>query len=406
MMRIWIDIDGLDAAQPVFGLPPLERHLRAIAKLSPAPEAVILSGAKPPARPVVTNLPLEYRRELGPAGQRLAQTVAEAGGDPVLALDVGNIVDPRLLTYMASGRDPLVAFGGTGAEQAAVLRLTAATAVPADAASLLGLAQMLTRSGAVPALAPEAFPSFIKTLRRSVPYYLQAVPDATVGRQLERRLFLANYKGSTDFLTKWVYPPLVWVLVRLCTRRRIHPNWITLLSIVLAFAAVPAFAAGWWWAGLGMGYLMSVLDSVDGKVARLTLTDSPIGNVLDHGLDIVHPPLWYAAWAWGLGARSPDDPLTIAMLWLFAFYVADRLVLMVAKARFKRGLHAMTAFDGAVRTWIARRNTNMVVFTLGLVAGLGEAAFYAVVAWQGLTMLWHLGRTCWLFPRSRWMHAG
>ncbi len=405
MMRIWIDIDGLAAAQPVFGLAPLERHLRAIAKLSPAPQAVILSGAKPPARPTATKLPVEYRREEGPAGQRLARTVAEAGGEPVLVLDAAALVDPRLLEFMASGTDSLAAFGGAGAERAAVLRLTTAAVVPDGAASVLEAAQRLAAGGAVPTLAPEAFPSFVKTLRRSVPYYLQAVPDAAVARQIERRLFLANYKGSTDFLTKWVYPPLVWVLVKLCTRRQIHPNWITLLSIVLAFAAVPAFAAGWWWAGLGMGYLMSVLDSVDGKVARVTLTDSPIGNVLDHGLDIVHPPLWYAAWAWGLGARGPDDPLAIAMLWLFAFYVADRLVLMVAKARFKRGLHAMTALDGAVRTWIARRNTNMVVFTLGLVAGLGEAAFYAVVAWQGLTMLWHLGRTCWLFPRSRRMHA-
>ena len=38
--------------------------------------------------------------------------------------------------------------------------------------------------------------------------------------------------------------------------------------------------------------------------ARLTFADSRLGNVLDHGLDIVHPPLWYAAWAAGLTTKA------------------------------------------------------------------------------------------------------
>ena len=42
---------------------------------------------------------------------------------------------------------------------------------------------------------------------------------------------------------------------------------------------------------------MTFLDTVDGKLARVTLTSSPFGNVLDHSLDLIHPPFWY--WAWG-----------------------------------------------------------------------------------------------------------
>ena len=84
---------------------------------------------------------------------------------------------------------------------------------------------------------------------------------------------------------------------------------MTALSIVLTVAAVPLFARGHWLAGFLCAYGMSVLDSVDGKLARLTLTDTRIGNVLDHGIDQVHPPFWYFAWAWGLGARTPDDLL-------------------------------------------------------------------------------------------------
>jgi hypothetical protein len=123
--------------------------------------------------------------------------------------------------------------------------------------------------------------------------------------------------------------------------------------------------------------------------------------VLDHGLDIVHPPFWYAAWAMGLVASGSDAPLYAATLWLIFFYIADRLALMVAKARFKRGLHAVTPLDGFVRTWIARRNVNLVVFTIGVALGLGSAAFIFITLWQGLTFCWHALRTAWLYPVSR-----
>src|SRR6185369_3288310 len=161
------------------------------------------------------------------------------------------------------------------------------------------------------------------------------VVDSKVRRQVERRLFLDNYKGSTDLLTAYVYPPLVWVSVLASTRLRIHPNAITILSIVLAFVAVPLFATAHWISGFLCAYGMSVLDSVDGKLARLTLTDSKAGDVMDHGLDLVHPPFWY--WAWGQGLLLGGAAASIAdwALWLNVFYVLDRLVLGVARWRLK-----------------------------------------------------------------------
>ncbi len=146
---------------------------------------------------------------------------------------------------------------------------------------------------------------------------------------------------------------------------------------------------------------MTVLDSVDGKLARLTLTDSPIGNILDHGLDLVHPPFWYAGWSMGLLAGGSQAPLYSATLWLIGFYLLDRLVLMIAKKRFGQGLHAVTPLDGTVRTWIARRNVNLVILTIGLALGIGSAAFIFIAVWQGLTFGWHAMRTFWLYPRER-----
>jgi phosphatidylglycerophosphate synthase len=403
-MRIWIDTAGLATAEALFGLPPLARHLRALRRLKPQPTEVVLSGpAVPGTIPGMEDgagLNLVRREEDGPASARLRRALAGDEAGPLLALDGATAVDPRLLAFLARQDGPRAAFGETGDRRGAALLLQPgeAEALPATAPDVLAAAEALVDAGRVPVLDPEDFPGFVVKLRRSLPFWIFAVPDAAARAEIERWLFWSNYKGSTDFLTRWVYPPVVWPLVRLCTRLRIHPNWISAISVVLAFAAVPFFAAGDFVTGLAIAYAMTVLDSVDGKVARLTLTESALGDVLDHGLDIVHPPLWYGAWAVGLGAGSLAHPLGLAAAWLVAFYVADRIVLGIAKARFGRGLHAMTALDGAVRTWIARRNVNMVILTVALLLGQGPAGLVTVAVWQGVTLAWHTLRTLTLRP--------
>lgn len=393
-MIVWIDTAGLPQAHALFGLDPLQRIARTLRRLKP--DRVLVSG---PAVPAALPEGFEAVPGSGDAAARAREALHAAPGAPVLMLDAATVVDPRLVRHLAAGDTAArVALGGDGDERAGVLRLTAADAglLPATAPDLTAVAEAVAAAAPAAVVAPEDVPSFIVNLRRSLPFYLFGVRSAATARRLERVLFDWNYKGSTDFMTKWVYPPLVWRLVRLSTAAGISANAITILSVVLTFAAVPLFAAGQFAAGLACAYAMSVLDSVDGKVARLTLSDSAFGNLLDHGLDIVHPPLWYAAWAWGLGARGLDGPLGLAGLLLIGFYVGDRLVLMVAKARFGRGLHAMHPLDAAARTWIARRNVNLVIMTLGLLAGQAEAAFYLICAWQGATMLWHAARTAWL----------
>lgn len=395
-MAFWIDTARLADAQALFGLPPLDRHLRALAR-QPAGARVILSGpAAEAAWP--DGLAIDVAADAAPFADRLRATLAATTEPALVVLDGGSLVDPRLLGVLAEPGAALVARGGDGDERAAALRLPTGDpgVVPDGVDSVADLADRLLADAAATELTPDAFPGFVIKLRRHVDFYVVAVPDAARRKARERWLFWSNYKGSTDLLTRWVYPPLVWPLVRFCTGFRIHPNWVTALSILLTVAAVPLFAMGQFWSGLALAYAMSVLDSVDGKVARLTLTDSRLGDVLDHGLDIVHPPFWYLAWAWGLSGGDPYSGLMVAGWWLTAFYVGDRLALMVAKWHFGRGLHAMTALDGAVRSIIARRNINLLIFTAGLAAGTAETGFYAVVVWQGTTMLWHIWRTAWV----------
>ena len=82
-----------------------------------------------------------------------------------------------------------------------------------------------------------------------------------------------------------------------------------------------------------------VLDTVDGKLARCTGTSSKWGNIFDHGIDLVHPPFWWWAWAHGLDAYgTPLEPVYATMLlWaIVGGYVAQRLIEGIFMRRFGR----------------------------------------------------------------------
>lgn len=408
-MKLWIDAAVADPRWRVFGMTLVERHIRGARHKAP-PLPAIVDGSDA----AFAALPAELRRadvachaDAAPLGARLLRALRESGGS-LLAVPGDAAIDQRLYGELRARAGNWIAADDSGS--VALLRLEdeAVLAALAEVADWPTLIDTLQRRPEVSRLRQEDFVAHIAVLRRDLPFWLRPVADEGQRQALERFMFESSYKGSTDFFTKYVYPPLVWLSVRPLARWRVHPNTVTWVSIVLTFAAVPFFALGWWLAGLLCAYGMSVLDSVDGKLARLTYSDSALGNLLDHGLDIVHPPLWYLAWALGLAGLGLAPPLATAMavpvvqaaVVLVGFYVADRLVLAIYKARFGRGLHAHAPIDGLVRTVISRRNINLPLFTLGLVLGLGLETFYVIVAWQVLTVLWHAARTAWILLRG------
>jgi phosphatidylglycerophosphate synthase len=255
-------------------------------------------------------------------------------------------------------------------------------------------------------MSSEEFNAYIVELRRDLDPYLFRVCDRAARRRVERFMFWSNYKGSTDFMTKYVWPPFVWVLVRPLANWRVHPNWVTGVDIAATFIAIPFWMEGWWATGFALAYLMSLLDSVDGKLARLTFTYSKLGNVLDHGLDLVHPPFWYLAWAWGLSGGDTQSTVFQASIWMFWFYVADRLCAPIFKARTGRSIHGYLPIDVKIRTFISRRNVNLPFFTVAIAIDalwpgsgwpVSTAVFYFIVVWQAVCIVYHAYRTIQFF---------
>ncbi|MGK2940969.1 MAG: CDP-alcohol phosphatidyltransferase family protein [Immundisolibacter sp.] len=306
-----------------------------------------------------------------------------APGQNVLCLRADYLYDERVVAALAEA--PGVALRGADGQLVAVH-------APADAAprARAVLAGSQPPDDFVIQTPGDLASSYQERLRKSsVPYVLPiTAQDRTA---LERRLFGTAYKGVTDFITKWWWPAPARLATGFCADRGITPNQVTLGSLVLTVAAGLAFWYGWLAVGLVCGWAMTFLDTVDGKLARVTVNSSRFGDILDHGIDLIHPPFWYAAWALGLpAAEVPVQPL----IWVIvAGYVAGRLaegLFQLVCAKFS--LFVWRLFDSYNRLITARRNPNLLLLTACLLVGKPGLGLWLVAGWTVLSTLVLWGR--------------
>lgn len=232
--------------------------------------------------------------------------------------------------------------------------------------------------------------SYQRKLRKLDPPFVLPV-TAQDRRTLENRLFAGAYKGVTDLVTKWAWPhPAKWA-TRLCVHYGLLPNHVTWTSVFLVVAAGVLFFFGLYGWGLLLGWLMTFLDTVDGKLARVTVTSSRFGNILDHGLDLIHPPLWYIAWGLGLGEFQPGIPglsLCVVLWSIVLGYIGGRLV----EGAFRWwlgnfGIFCWRPIDSYFRLITARRNPNLILLSIGAALGRPDLGLVAVAFWTVLTTL-------------------
>jgi phosphatidylglycerophosphate synthase len=212
-------------------------------------------------------------------------------------------------------------------------------------------------------------------------------------RKLERECYYSAYKGVTDVLTKYLWPEWALALTRVASRIGISPNLVTAIGAAFCLAATWLFFVGSYWSGLAVGFVFMVLDTVDGKLARCTLTSSKFGEFFDHGIDLVHPPFWY--WAWGVGLIHYGLPLSsetfmLVMLAIVVGYVLQRVVEGIFIAMFGMHIHVWRRFDSRFRLITARRNPNMIILFVALALQRPDIGLIGVAVWTGLSLVVHL----------------
>lgn len=313
---------------------------------------------------------------------------APVPGRPALIASSAFAWDPAWLRELATQPGAVLTLGG------APVIVHVPAGGPADdfAARMAdGSAQVAPGFSEVPAESSEV--SYSELRKRERPFVLMV--DEASSEAAERAAYDGAYKGVTDALTLYLWRGLAFHLTRWAARAGLSPNMVTAVGAILCALAFWLFWDGRYWPGLAAGFAFMVLDTVDGKLARCTGQSSKWGNVLDHGIDLVHPPFWYWAWAHGLAATdNPLEPLYSTMLvWaIVAGYVLQRLIEGEFIRRFAMHIHVWRPIDSRFRLITARRNPNMAILLAAALAGRPDVGLELVALWTILSLIFHAVR--------------
>ncbi len=355
---VWVT--PLEVETQLFGICPTERLRRAFGG-----DAVVWTGSQPP--------PAEHARRW-------------------LVLRGDFVFDERLLEALKTTRDVvLLSRPADGA-------IAVAAHIRSDQ---LALAAGWIRDGK-PALAdgialarPDdlVHPYDTKLRKRQPALVARVTAEGATG--LEQQLFDASYKGVTDWVTRSLWPRPALATTRVLARHDVKPNTVTLASWLLAIGTVGAFLSGALGIGLVMAWAMTFLDTVDGKLARVTLRTSPFGNVFDHGLDLIHPPFWW----WAFGGAAAGMPPSFVGEWVplatsicVMGYVAGRVLEGIFLIGFGFEIHSYRPIDSWFRRITARRNPNLVLLSAATLAGLPALGMLAVAGWTLASIGFHVLR--------------
>lgn len=332
--------------------------------------------------------------------ERLRRQFAREAVTQVLSLDEAGRHDGPVIFIRADAvlDQPLIPILTQRADLLLIGQDSASLAVQAPGRHAEAIADVL-RNGGTPspelhlsARTPEELDAkFWKALRKRETPYAFKLTDANQ-HDVEWRMFMGTYKGATDLITKHLWPRPAYLATRWLAPRGITPNMVTLVGAVLVFLAFWLFLEGHFGLGLAAAWLMTFLDTVDGKLARTTLTSSKWGDVFDHGLDLVHPPFWYVAWALGLaqaGLALDDRTFWVVIAAILGGYVLQRLMEGIAIKWLGLEIHIWRKVDTLFRQITARRNPNLLILTAFTLVGRPDWGLLAVAWWTVICLVLH-----------------
>lgn len=318
------------------------------------------------------------RRQLRSAGIELNSTA-----EHVLLLRAEYLFETRTISSLLAQPGTVLRCGRDGGRAAAIVDAADASAV--SAALLAAEAPLPTH---LREMSPAELSNFDVKLRRAEPPLLEPVTQDRKGA-LEDQLYGNAYKGITDLVTKWMWPRPAKRIVRWCAASGVTPNAVTAVSFLLTCAAAWLFMQGHFASGLAAGWIMTLLDTVDGKLARVTVQSSRFGHYFDHGIDLLHPPVWYICWGEAfaeldfLGLMAEAEIYGLILVGYIGGRVTEGLFHLLADC----SVFSWRPFDAWFRLVTARRNPCLILLTLSLLAGRPEWGLFAVALWTGFTTL-------------------
>jgi phosphatidylglycerophosphate synthase len=292
-----------------------------------------------------------------------------------------------------AGRCRVIAFANAAEADRRVAGIAAAARLVRALADA-GAAEIWLTIGDGTALAPATLAD-IARLRRSSEVRVAAPAEAPAGLEAARApkldamaVLRGTAKPSDGIVSRYLNRPLSqrisWALLLVRGARPIHA---TIASAAFALIMLWGMLAGGK-PGLILGAILfqtaSVIDGVDGEMARATFRTSALGATLDSAVDMMTNVLFLLGLTVHLGRHGPPIVLWAGLWSLAIMVVGSLLVGMRSRAGgaplsfdlLKRAPHARGPFEPIFRVMqaVTSRDCYAFLFLILIIAGLAQQA--------------------------------
>jgi len=390
----------------LWGLTLLERNIRELEKLGVREVLVEARAGEDPTQQFCLKSPKSIKITVthnDTSFQSLIRLIADSN-QPVLAIEGHALNDRRLLRLLLASESPVGVFppsGGSRAAAAVVDQSTVSifsTAEPPDLTTTLCDAMA---AGKLAKMNLDDFNPYIDNLRRRISPYLVAVHNESDLQEADNLLRLTVHKGVLEFVAKYIHPPLEFGAVKWLTCTPITPNQITIVWLILGALVIPLFAKGYMLTAVILAAICGVMDGIDGKLARLTLQYSKVGDLLDHIGGTLYDAVWYVAIGWYFVVTDPRPTAEVYATILFFSYLLERLIPGIFRKLHGAEIYDYEEIDIFVRFIGSRMNNNIWLFMVGVFFGLAEQTFYFISIWMLATAVWHAGRLLYVTLKTK-----
>lgn len=404
-------------AQPITleslcGISLLERHLRTLNKCGARSISIIV-----PRGPGIANMVAQKIKKLG----KLVEVIPEdraaqnlKGDDDVLVIAGDYFIERQFLEYLVNEprscllvdreKDKHAGETFTDSPDATVgcARISSATLCSLfqkNTYNWADIVQSLTNDETVPAFDVGALPTYNHAVRRHRRSKWMKVTNRAGLRKARNWAIEGAQKGSLDLPAQVLHAPIEnHIVSRLC-EASITPNQLTLVTNIAAWLVTWGILSGFVWISLVGAALVGIMDGLDGKLARVKVMTSKVGE-MEHFFDMLFEYSWWLSLGWMLGGTSYNSTAFMAGVGLVIVNFADVVIGVIFWALLGRShnrtIDNYTPFELSVRKIAGRRNIYIWLLLIsGPFVGL-EAALWLCVWWGIITIFIRGGRALWL----------
>lgn len=244
-------------------------------------------------------------------------------------------------------------------------------------------------------------PSYVPGMRRRVRPFWCKVHSKKDLASCKRQLVASTQKGTLDFHAWYINRHIENKILYYLSELRITPNQLTVLTNIVAYLVSFLFLTGHLLAGSLLTYAVSVMDGLDGKLARIRGRLTKLGNI-EHSFDFLFEQSWYVSLAWFLS--SHPDRFSLTGAWGQApLKIALGIVLFNGFAthcymQFKEvmgiSLSDCAPFDRKFRRFDGRKNIYIYYILLGVILGVPLYSLFAILIHGAVTAVVYALRAC------------